>query len=278
MLLGLGDTVDALGTIPGASRAELVALLAEYAERARALGAGDIAFVGTQPLRRAADARAVVMAVEASTGVPLHVLDHEEEGLLNLLGATAGLPIEASLAVVDIGGGSSEVVVVDPGAHARSGGLPVGCATLTGRHVVNDPPTADEIAVLRSEARRAVDDAPPGVPTAMLAVGGTASNLVKVLPSARRDRALTRRRISAAYRTLGGTPAVDVAARFGITSKRARLLPAGAALLEALMELYAIDRVTAVEEGLREGVVFALTRAGVGWRDRLDALAHGWSG
>jgi exopolyphosphatase/guanosine-5'-triphosphate,3'-diphosphate pyrophosphatase len=247
-----------------------------YAERARDLGSLDVAFVGTQPLRRAADAHAVVSAVEASTGVPLHVLGHEEEGLLNLLGATAGRSIEAPLAVVDIGGGSSEVVVVDPGEHARSGGLPIGCATLAGLHVTHDPPTSGEIATLRAEARLAVRGAPRGAPAAMLAVGGTASNLVKVVPSATRDRVLTHRRLGAAYRTFAAAPTADVAARFGITAKRTRLLPAGAALLEALMDHYAVERVTAVEEGLREGVVFALARAGAGWRDRLDDLAHGW--
>jgi exopolyphosphatase/pppGpp-phosphohydrolase len=112
----------------------------------------------------------------------------------------------------------------------------------------------------------------------MIAVGGTSSNLVKVVPAAAHDRALTRRRLSAAYRTLGAAPAADVAARFGITATRAHLLPAGAALLEALMDRYAVERATAVEEGLREGVVFALARAGAGWRDRLEDLAHGWGG
>jgi exopolyphosphatase / guanosine-5'-triphosphate,3'-diphosphate pyrophosphatase len=268
--------VDDHETIPGAFREELVALLVRYAGRARELGADEIAFVGTQPLRRAADARAVVAAVESATGVPLHVLGHEEEGLLNLLGATAGRTIDASLAVVDIGGGSIEVVVVEPGAHARSGGLPVGCATLTWRHVAHDPPTAEEVAVLRAEARLAVRNAPRGAPTMMLAVGGTSSNLVKVLPPAMHDRTLTHHRLGAAYRTFGAAPAADVAARFGITAKRTCLLPAGAALLEALMDRYAVERVTAVEEGLREGVVFALARAGASWRDRLDDLAHGW--
>lgn len=167
-------------------------------------------------------------------------------------------------------------MVVEPGAHARSGGLPVGCATLAARHIANDPPTMGEIATLRAEARLAVRGSPPGAPAAMLAVGGTASNLVKVVPAATRDRALTRRRLNAAHRTFGASPAADVAARFGITAKRARLLPAGAALLEALMDYYAVERVTAVEEGLREGVVFALARAGASWRDRLDDLAHGW--
>jgi exopolyphosphatase/pppGpp-phosphohydrolase len=178
--------------------------------------------------------------------------------------------------VVDIGGGSSEVVVIEPGAHARSGGIPVGCAALTRRLVAHDPPTDEEIRALRADARRVVVDAPRGAPASMLAVGGTSSNLVKVVPAAGKDRILTRRRLAAARRTLGGAPAATVAARFGITATRARLLPAGAALLDALMERYDVESVTAVEEGLREGVVLALARAGAGWRDRLDALAHGW--
>jgi exopolyphosphatase/guanosine-5'-triphosphate,3'-diphosphate pyrophosphatase len=251
-----------------------VAALARYATMARSLGAGQIAFVGTQPLRRAADARAVVVAVEGGAGVPLHVLDHEEEGLLTLLGATAGRPVRGSLAVVDIGGGSSEVVIVEPGAVARSVGLAVGGASLTRQLAIGDPPSADEIAALRATAHRLVGGAPAGAPAVMLAVGGTASNLVKVIPAAGRDRLLTRRRLVAAYRTMGASPAGDVAARFGIRATRTRILPAGAAILEALLARYGIDRATAVEEGIREGVVLALAAAGDGWRDRLPSLVR----
>jgi exopolyphosphatase/guanosine-5'-triphosphate,3'-diphosphate pyrophosphatase len=112
----------------------------------------------------------------------------------------------------------------------------------------------------------------------MIAVGGTSSNLVKVIPAAGHDRAITQRRLAAARRTLARAPAADVAARYGITSRRACILPAGAAILGALMERYGVEEVTAVEEGIREGVVLALSRAGVGWRDQLDGLAHGWAG
>jgi len=220
----------------------------------------------------------VVAAVEAATGVPLHVLGPEEEGLVALLGATSGRPIVDALAVVDIGGGSSEVIVVEPGARARSVGLPAGGASLTRRLVAHDPPTAAELAALLVEARRVAFAAPTASPVRMIAVGGTSSNLVKIIPAAARDRSLTRPRLASAARTLGGARAAEVAARFGITETRCRILPAGAAILEALMERYAIVQVTAVEEGIREGVVFALARGGADWRDRLDALAHGWGG
>jgi len=276
--LGLGDTVDTLGLIARPVRDELVAELARYAAAARVLGARRIAFVGTQPLRRAADARAVVAAVEAATGVPLHVLGHEEEGLLNLIGATSGRPIVGALVVIDIGGGSSEVVVVEPNARARSVGLPAGSASLTRRLVAHDPPTAAEIALLQTEARRVAGSAPAASPARMITVGGTSSNLVKIIPAAARDRALTRPRLADAARTLADARAADVAARFEITEQRCRILPAGAAIREALMDRYGMLRVEAVEEGIREGVVLALARGGAGWRDSLDALARGWGG
>ncbi len=277
VLLGLGDVVDARETIPEPFRAELVAQLARYATVARELGAGAVAFVGTQPLRRAADAAAVVVAVSAATGVPLHVLAHEEEGLLNLLGATHGQPVAGPLAVVDVGGGSTEVVLVEPGAHARSVGLPTGGSALSRRVDAHDPPTLADLDALRDAARLAVAAAPAGRPAAMIAVGGTSSNLVKVVPAAGRDRMITPRRLAAARRRFAAEPAALVATRFQITPRRASLLPAGAAILAALMEHYGVVRVTAVEAGIREGVVVGLYRAGAGWRDHLDAMAHGWA-
>lgn len=266
------------GAILEPARGQLVAELVRFATIARGLGARDIAFVGTQPLRQAVDAATVVVAVEAASGVPLHVLDHAEEGLLNLLGATAGRAVEHALAVVDIGGGSSEVVVVEPGARARAGALPIGGAVLTRDHVAHDPPTVGEIEALREAARTHLAGAPSGSPSVIIAVGGTSSNLVKVIPAAEHDRVLTTRRLAAARGTLISAPAAAIAERFGIRETRARILPAGAAILEALMAHYGATRVEAVEEGIREGVVLALARAGRAWRDRLDDLAHGWPG
>jgi exopolyphosphatase/pppGpp-phosphohydrolase len=78
--------------------------------------------------------------------------------------------------------------------------------------------------------------------------------------------------------TLEAEPAAGIAARFSITEARARSLAPGVAILAALMARYGVDSATAVEEGIREGVVIALARGGRAWRDRLDALAHGWGG
>jgi exopolyphosphatase/guanosine-5'-triphosphate,3'-diphosphate pyrophosphatase len=275
-LLGLGTLVDARGLILADARGPLIATLVGYAAAARGLGAERIAFVGTEPLRRAADARAVVVAVEDATGVPLHVVDHREEGLLTLLGATSGRAVEADLLVVDVGGGSTQLVVVGPARRASATGLRVGGARLTQVHVTHDPPTRSEIAALRAAASEALRAAPYAAPTEIVAVGGTASNLVKIVPGALHDRVLTPERLAAAFEVLGEAPAADVAARFGIRPQRARILAAGAAVLEAILARYGVPQATASDEGIREGMVLALARAGAAWRDRLEALAHGW--
>jgi exopolyphosphatase/guanosine-5'-triphosphate,3'-diphosphate pyrophosphatase len=263
VLLGLGTTVDARGLIPPEVRGPLIATLAAYAAAARGLGAVRIAFVGTEPMRRAADARAVVVAVEDATGVPFHVVDHREEGLLTLLGATSGRVIDSDLLVVDVGGGSTQLVVVGPASRARAIGLGVGGARLT--H-----------ALVAHAALAALQGGPDAAPTAIVAVGGTASNLVKVVPGVPGDRILTPARLDAAFEMLCAAPAADIAARFAIRRERARILAAGAAILEAILARYGLQRATASEEGIREGTVLALARAGAAWRDRLEPLAHGW--
>ena len=276
VLLGLGTTVDARGLIPPEVRGPLIATLAAYAAAARGLGAVRIAFVGTEPMRRAADARAVVVAVEDATGVPFHVVDHREEGLLTLLGATSGRVIDSDLLVVDVGGGSTQLVVVGPASRARAIGLGVGGARLTHALVAHDPPTPSEIAALRAAALAALQGGPDAAPTAIVAVGGTASNLVNVVPGVPGDRILTPARLDAAFEMLCAAPAADIAARFAIRRERARILAAGAAILEAILARYGLQRATASEEGIREGTVLALARAGAAWRDRLEPLAHGW--
>ena len=112
--LGLGDRVATHGYLGADARDELVATLAGYADAARSLGASSVTFVGTEPVRRAADAAPLIHAVEGRANAPLHVLDHDEEAKLMLLGVTGGKPVDSELLVIDIGGGSSQFVIVGP--------------------------------------------------------------------------------------------------------------------------------------------------------------------
>ncbi len=276
VFLGLGDRVSADGYLGAAARSELVDALAAYVETARSLGAGDVTLIGTEPLRRAEDGAALVQAVEAKTGLPLHVLDHDEEGMLTLLGVTRGQALHAELLVVDIGGGSTEFILAGESGPVRVAGLRLGASRLTRELVRSDPPTLAETEALRAAAKLLVAEAPQASPIDVVAVGGTASNLVKLLPATAMDRVLTRRRITVALAMLTVERSTDAASRHLIRPERARILPAGAVIMDAILAHYGVDRLRVAEEGMREGAILAVARAGAAWRDRLPVLVHGW--
>jgi len=274
--LGLGGAVDERGRLGRQKRTELASTLGRFAGIARDLGAASITFVGTEPLRRAADARIVARDAERASGVPLHVLSHAEEGYLTLLGVTHGRPPRADLVVVDVGGGSSEFVVVGPDRGAVATGVKVGSARLTAAWVTHDPPTDAEVAALREAARERLAGAPVMAPRSLVAVGGTATNLLKVVPAAALDRRLTRARLAEAMATLIAEPAAFAAIHHAVNPIRARVLPAGVAILEAILERYDLPRIEVVDTGIREGAVLAATRGGPTWRSDLESLARGW--
>ena len=277
VFLGLGNRVDKAGSLGPAKRAELTAALVGYAQTARRLGAERIAFVGTEPMRRAADAASAVYEVGLASGAPLHVLDPREEAELTLIGVTDGRPIERELAIVDVGGGSSQIVRVGPGHPPISLGLSLGGARLTAAFAASDPPTSAQIELMRAEARRIVALGPAIRLAELIAVGGTASNLVKVVPAAMLDRRLDFARLRAALEILTSEPSALAAERHAINPTRARLLPAGAVILEAVLGQYGLEELTVSEAGVREGLVLAQAHAPIAWRDSLAVLARGWS-
>ena len=278
VFLGLGDALHDGGPLGASGRAGLVGALVRYADMARAHGARPdaISFIGTEPLRRAADAARIVHEVVAASRVPLHVLSHEEEAYLTLVGVTEGRPVTHETLVVDIGGGSSEFAVVGPDRPAFAAGLRLGSARLTSRFVRTDPPTTGELDAVRQAASEIMAHAPDMHPTELVGVGGTASNLVKVHPIARLDRMLSRSRIADIQDILASEPADAASARHLVNPIRARLLPAGGAIVDAILERYGLDRMRVSNASLREGTILAVQHAGPAWRDHLPDLARGW--
>ena len=255
---------------------DVVNALANYAATASRLGARDLTIVGTEPIRRAFDSAALVGEAASRADIALHVLDHDEEAMLTLLGVTRGRRVRNELLVVDIGGGSCEFVIAGPGRPVRSVGLSLGSARLTQEHIQSDPPTPAEVDALREIVRATLVDAPDANPQEMIAVGGTASNLLRLLPATAIDRVLTRRRIAVALAMLTVERSVEAAERHALRPQRARILPAGAVIVDAILERYGVDRLQVSEEGIREGAVLAAASAGPAWRDRLPFLVTGW--
>jgi exopolyphosphatase/pppGpp-phosphohydrolase len=107
-------------------------------------------------------------------------------------------------------------------------------------------------------------------------VGGPASNLLKVVPGGLTSRRLRSGDLDAAFRLAAAESSGVIAARHVLRPARARILAAGAAIVEAIMDRYGVAEVRVADGGIREGTVLAVAHAGASWRDRLENLAHGW--
>jgi exopolyphosphatase/guanosine-5'-triphosphate,3'-diphosphate pyrophosphatase len=273
--LGLGRRLTDTGRL-GAARSTLREAIEGYVAHAGALGAATVTLVGTDPLRRAADAASAIDDIRASTGIDVAVLEHEEEAVLALIGVLGGRPLRRDVVMVDVGGGSTEVLTGGPKRPIVAVGLPLGAARLTGVHITADPPAPIELLALRTEVRAAMGAAPPFDADELIAVGGTARSLLRV-GSPSPNRVISARRIRRALELIGTTDAAAISERFNVRLSRARVLAAGATILAVALEQYGLSRLRVAAGGLREGVILAVHRAGPSWRERLPQLAKGWT-
>lgn len=274
--LGLGEAVDRHGRIPTALRVQVVATVAGYVDEAARLGAADVTLLGTEPLRRASDRALVLADVQAATGLGVHVLSHEAEAELTLLGVLAGHVPEAPTLVLDIGGGSSEAILVSRGTPPRLVVLPTGSARLSAGFVGHDPPTEAEIADLRREAALLVAEFPARGTGRAIVVGGSGANLLRLVGGVDESGAgagrIDQATIERAYELLMARSASELAPATGLTQRRVRQMAAGIALVEAGLLRCGLPALEVSSASLREGAIVAVARCGEAWPERLREL------
>jgi exopolyphosphatase/guanosine-5'-triphosphate,3'-diphosphate pyrophosphatase len=242
------------GTITAAKLAELVDVVAAQARAARGLGSISIQAVATAAIRDAPNREDLVAAVARVAGVRLEVLDAAAEASLAFSGATRtrARPPDGVVGVVDLGGGSTELVVgtlADGVSWSRS--IPVGSGTLVDAHVRGDPPGRDELEALYEHADGAFADIAPPRTALALAVGGSATSMRR-LCGARLDPDTLR----LALRTAVSAPSAEVAARHDLDPERVRLLPGALAVLEQAAAAFGAP-LEITRGGLREGIILA---------------------
>ncbi|MFL5843660.1 MAG: Ppx/GppA phosphatase family protein [Solirubrobacteraceae bacterium] len=246
------------GELTAEQVAQVAAIAGAQAAAARAAGAADVTIVGTAAVRACPNAPDLCAAVEDAAGAPVGVLSGEDEARFAFVGATSTLAaaLPGLLCVVDVGGGSTEIVcgtVTDGVTWAVS--RAAGSGTLTDEHVHQDPPGPEELAALKEAARTALADLEPPRAIAAFAVGGSATSLRRLVgPSLDRDG------VAQAVDALCCEPVAEVARRFDLHLERARVLPAGMLLLDAASELIGLP-LSIAGGGLREGVVLERLRA-----------------
>jgi len=243
------------GAIDSAKIDEVADVVATQLRLAQEIGAEATRTVATAAIREAANRAEIVAEINRVAGVDVEVLSEHEEGRLAFVGATKtlGHPVEGDIAVVDVGGGSSEVVlgtVPDGVRTVRS--FKIGSGSLADDLLSSDPPSPAEVRAVRDAISDFFADVEFEHPDQAVAVGGSATSLRSLVGSVLEYETLER-----AIRVLTGDPIDNVAKRFELDPRRVRILPTGVLLLEKLSELLA-QPLQIGKGGLREGVILTL--------------------
>lgn len=173
----LGEGVDRTRELSGPAIARATTAIGVYAQRWAQHGCTATRAIATSAVRDATNRDAFLAHVRAETGVEVECISGEEEARLSFVGATIGLD-GAPVQVLDIGGGSTEIIVGRAQRIEDAISLDIGAVRLTERHISHDPPTSDEIEALRFDARAAIGSAPEPIEGARLVgVAGTVTTL-----------------------------------------------------------------------------------------------------
>ncbi|MBS1843380.1 MAG: hypothetical protein JST53_03080 [Actinobacteria bacterium] len=251
----ISKAIDDEGAICPDKVEEVGELVATQVRLARELGAEEIRAVATAAVREASNGPAVAAAISAAAGVDVEILSGEEEGRLSFIGATKGLghPAEGSIGVVDVGGGSTEVIlgtVPDGVEEVRS--WHIGSGVLADEMITSDPPSAAEIRRVRDHIEDFFEGVEIEHPEQAVAVGGSATSLRRLVGAVLEYETLER-----AVRVLSSEPAAEVGRRFELDPRRVRILTTGVLLLEKVAELLG-QPLQIGKGGLREGIILDL--------------------
>jgi exopolyphosphatase / guanosine-5'-triphosphate,3'-diphosphate pyrophosphatase len=240
-------------SIAPAKIAEVVEVVRTQLDLARRLGSVDVYGVATAAIRRASNGATLVREIEDACGLSVEILSGEREARLAFVGAARTLDHEpaGSLGVVDVGGGSSELVVgVAPGRVSWCTSFQVGSGDLADDYLLSDPPSAAELSRARAHVARALEGIDVPRPTEAVAVGGSATSLRRFVGPLLDDEGFAR-----SLALLAAERAADVASRFALDLERVRLLPAGLIILEAASRTFG-SALHVGRGGVREGVLF----------------------
>jgi exopolyphosphatase/guanosine-5'-triphosphate,3'-diphosphate pyrophosphatase len=265
----LGEGVDRTGSLAPQAISRTRDALRDYAEVCSELGVERTRMVATSATRDAANRADFVTMVVDVLGVDPEVISGDEEAALSFRGATFGLdPADGPFLVMDIGGGSTELVLGTTAVEAASS-IDVGCVRLTERHLVSDPPTAVEVAAAVADVDAALRSALDVVPAArartavglagsVTTVAALALELTSYQPEVIHLSRVSRsqvRRITADLLAMSRSERSTLAV---MHPGRVDVIGGGALVLDRAMELLSLDEIVVSESDILDGIALSV--------------------
>jgi exopolyphosphatase/guanosine-5'-triphosphate,3'-diphosphate pyrophosphatase len=266
-MVRLGQETLASGSLSEEAMADGIDCLVRYAALARAAGAGPITAVATCAVREAANGGEFVKRVRKETGLRLGVISGEEEARLITRAVRSEMPPSCDpLLVLDVGGGSTEVVVAKGEKILLAESLDLGAVRLTDLFVSSDPLSSKDerrlrravrsrVARLRKPVRRAKVKTAAGTSGTILAVAAIAAELSGRSPAGAGHRALEKRDVSRIVSLLKKSTAREKLRIPGLEADRRDIVTAGAILLEELLSAFDVETLLVSERSLRDALV-----------------------
>lgn len=252
--MGLGEEILRHGHIRDAKLDELTQVVRGYSRVAAKLRVETLETVVTAPGRQGDAPEHLARSLAMATGGSVRIVSPEEEGRLAYTGAVSRAEVhDGVIAVCDVGGGSTEIVVGMPlvgPAWVRS--VNVGSLRLTLALLQGDPPPPGRIGAAREAIREAFASIRPPRPELALATGGSARAIARVVGGPYGEPELEQLVQSVASR-----PADRSAKELGLAPHRARTLLAGALVLQEVARLLGTT-FTPARGGIREGAALRL--------------------
>lgn len=264
----LGEGVDRTRRIGSDGEERSVQVLKSYLERCRDLGVDEVVAVGTSALRDAHNTGDFRVRLQRELGLDLRVLSGEEEAAYSYLAVHRGLALQdKEVLVVDVGGGSTELIWGKGGALHRSVSLDLGSVRLTERFLTSDPVRTEQCAELARIVDRELGalrvrwQIEAGFYT-MVGIAGTFTTLAAIEKGLRQyshsevhGSRLSRAEVQRQIELFKGKTLAERRAIPGLEPKRADVILAGALLIDRIMALFRIDEVTVSDQGIRYGLL-----------------------
>ena len=266
----LGRGVDLSGRLAAEAIEDVCAVIGEYVEALGELGAERVDAIATSAVRDAANGGAFVAELRERFDLSARVLDGDEEARLTYLGATSEHVPERPTLVVDIGGGSTELIVGSGREIAFHTSLQAGVVRHTERHISSDPPTAAELEALAGDARGLIEKAIAGAPGAEegIAVAGTPTSLAAIEleldpydPARVHGHVLELPSIQRLLSRLAAAPLAERVEITGLHADRAPTIVAGVVILVETMRAFGLERITVSEHDILYGAALAAAGA-----------------
>jgi exopolyphosphatase/guanosine-5'-triphosphate,3'-diphosphate pyrophosphatase len=271
----LGEGLDRTGRIDEAAVARTLDCLERFVQEAEYSGASHIRVAATSAMRSATNGPEVASRFSQRIGYPVEVLSGDEEARLVFLAVSSALhPRAGRTIVIDIGGGSTEVIVGEGEEGRELISLPLGCVHLTERLISNDPPVEAELEALRDLVRgtyadslAAFRDGPidraVGVGGTVTAFGALDMGLTKYDPSRIENHFLSAERILSIEKELCATPLERRRELPGVSRGRADIIPAGSVILSEFVSGFPVGGLHVSTRGLRYGLVISEARRAI---------------